>query len=376
MNIAQEIFVRKRPVREKALQYGFTPASQESGSDAGGILTYRESIMNGDLSCEIIIREDSTIKCRVVDSYTGEEYAPVNIETYSGSYVGTVRGEYRNTLSRIAENCFDNVPFAMDQANRISYRIEKEYGVRPEWPFKKDSGAVFRHNDSGSWFAIDMYIERGKLEGNEYSDPDAFIDVMNVKIDPDKLDDLLSEPGIYRCYHMNKKMWVTFVLDDTLPDERIMDLIRTSFELTASSGKNAGPARRNGEKMYWLIPSNPANYDVAKGFRDSGNNTIPWHHRISVLPGDIIYIYQTEPVAAIMYRCEVVRSFLPRPVSWSGYAPSSKYRMDIRLLQAFDKTEYPREWMNEHGIKKTVRGQRSAPPELVREIEDNVKKIE
>jgi len=375
MNIPHDVFAKKRPIRDKALKYGFEPiknsTSGHTGEAAADALMYSSNIMNGDLTCEVVIEKDAAVTCRLIDTNTGEEYAPVNIESYTGSYVGAVREKYRKTLEQIAAECFDDLPFASDQANRISSAIEEKYGTVPEWPFKKDNGAVFRHDGSGSWFALEMYIEKKKLEGEQDADPDLMTDLLNVKIHPDKLDPLLKEKGIYRCYHMNKKLWVTLILDDTLSDERIMELISTSYSLTGSRNAASSVQRKDGEKFYWIIPSNPANYDVAKGFRDSGNDTIPWHHRIKVMPGDIVYIYQTEPVAAIMYKCEVTRSFLPRPASWRGYAPSSKYRMDLHLIEAYNKSKYPRTWMNEHGIKKTVRGQRSAPPELVRAIEQN-----
>lgn len=251
MNIPHDVFAKKRPIRDKALKYGFEPiknsTSGHNGEAAADALMYSSNIMNGDLTCKVVIEKDAAVKCRLIDTNTGEDYAPVNIESYTGSYVGAVREEYKKTLEAIAAECFDDIPEALLEA-------EKKHGA---------------------------------------------------------------------------------------------------------------------EKLYWIIPSNPANYDVAKGFRDSGNDTIPWHHMIKVMPGDIVYIYQTEPVAAIMYKCEVTRSFLPRPASWRGYAPSSKYRMNLHLIEAYDKSKYPRTWMNEHGIKKTVRGQRSAPPELVRAIEQN-----
>ena len=365
MDIANEILARKRLVPDKAEKYGFARAEN-------GDMTYSSPLMDGELTCLITASEERQVKCIVIDSDTGDEYTPVRIDSYTGSYVGSVREELRTLITEIAHKCFSDVPFASDQANRIAALIESEYGVVPDRPFRKDNGAVFRHKGSSKWFALEMYVKENSLEDVKDADPDKYIDLMNVKIVPETLDTLLGERGIHRCFHMNKKLWITVTLDDTLTDERIMELLRTSFELTSGSSASS-PKRRDSARAYWIIPSNPANYDVAKGFRDSGNDTIPWHHRINVLPGDIVYIYQTEPVAAIIYRCEVVDSFLPRPKSWSGMAPSSKYRMDIHRTDTYDKSKYPRSFLNEHGIKKTVRGQRSAPPELVKIIERQVK---
>ena len=362
MNIAEEIFSRKRPDTNRALQCGFTRAKD------GSSIYYGKPILDGELTVSVIILNDGSVKCCVTDTYSGEEYTPVNVGSYVGSYVGRVREEYREVLEKISVECFTDVPFVSEQANRISQLIYNEYSASPDCPFRKFNGTVYRHKESGKWFAIEMYVKQDALEDIKDADPDGYMDVLNVRIQADTLDDLLAEPGIHRCYHMNKKLWITIFLDDTVSDSRIMELIRKSFDLTGRNGAVI-PARTSGEKAYWIIPSKPSNYDVAEGFRVSGNNTISWHHKSDIQPGDIVYIYQTEPVAAIIFRCEVVRSHLPRPVSWSGMAPSAKYRMEIYLTDVYDKTMYPRSWMNEHGIKKTVRSQRSAPKELVDAIE-------
>ena len=368
MDIARDILSRKRVIWENLEKGGFSAPSEDSET-----WEYSEPFMDGDLTALITVSHEGIITAKAVDTLSKEEYLPMNIDSYTGSYVGSAREAFREILTHIADNCFGDVPFSSDQANRIALAIEQKFGAKPEHPFKKDEGAVFRHSTSGRWFALDMNVKRDKLDDPNTDDTSAvssgMIDVMNVKIDPGKLDDLLHEPGICRCYHMNKKLWVTLTMDDRLSDRRIMELIRESYALTSGSSIPLKSRRPAGGRSYWIIPSNPANYNVAEGFKKSRDHIIPWHHRINVQPGDIVYIYQTEPVAAILFRCEVVDSFLPRPSSWSWLAPTSKYRMDLKLLQTFNKDMYPRSWMNEHGIKKTVRGQRSAPADLVELIE-------
>ena len=47
-------------------------------------------------------------------------------------------------------------------------------------------------------------------------------------------DELRQIPGIYPAYHMNHKTWISVVLDETLPDEKILELIDTSYQLTTT----------------------------------------------------------------------------------------------------------------------------------------------
>lgn len=58
------------------------------------------------------------------------------------------------------------------------------------------------------------------------------VDIINVKIQPEQAEQLCRIPGIYPAYHMNHKMWISVVLDETLPDERILEFIDTSYQLT------------------------------------------------------------------------------------------------------------------------------------------------
>jgi predicted DNA-binding protein (MmcQ/YjbR family) len=401
MNIARDVFARRRPIPQKLKEYGFEPglppgggSRNESGADGtpgrtsgeSGNLIYTEDFMGGDLSAVVEVHFDgdsfSGVRCRAIDPETGDEYAPINIETQTGAFVGAAREEYRELLERIAASCFYEVPFESDQANRIAEHILTEYGVSPAFLWEKFEGtAAFRHLRTEKWFGIIMPVRADKLEKGtaESGAAAAEVEVMNVKIDPASLGSLLGETGIYRAYHMNKKFWVTVILDDTIPDERIIELIRISYDLTrGGSASMRTPSRRASRqssgapeqtRAYWIIPSNPSYFDVERGFRESGNDTLAWHQRISAIPGDIVYIYQTEPVASLRFRCEVTRSDLPRDRASGDKAKHTGRQMLLKLTDIFEPDVYPRKWLNEHGIKKTVRGQRSAPDELVTALE-------
>ena len=47
-----------------------------------------------------------------------------------------------------------------------------------------------------------------------------------------EIEGLLSQKGFYPAYHMNKKSWVSIILNDTVPDGDIQSLIRNSYENT------------------------------------------------------------------------------------------------------------------------------------------------
>lgn len=73
-----------------------------------------------------------------------------------------------------------------------------------------------------------MAIPKNKLDGRKDG---AVIEVINVKIPPEKGKKFCGTEGIYPAWHMNKKSWVSLILDDTLPDGQIMEFLYESYRL-------------------------------------------------------------------------------------------------------------------------------------------------
>lgn len=74
-----------------------------------------------------------------------------------------------------------------------------------------------------------MAIPKNKLNGEKDR---AVIEVINVKIPQEEGEKLCGTEGIYPAWHMNKKSWVSLILDDTLPDGQIMEFLDESYRLT------------------------------------------------------------------------------------------------------------------------------------------------
>lgn len=113
--------------------------------------------------------------------------------------------------------------------------IKNKYKASPDYPWAKyDSNAVFRHSDNNKWFALVMSVEKDKLglSGSGY------VDVINLKIDDMMFRDILvQKEGILPAYHMNKQHWITVLLDGTVEETEVYDLIDASFLATASKKK-------------------------------------------------------------------------------------------------------------------------------------------
>ena len=218
LHIEDEIFLKKEFDFEKLKEFGF--------SFENNTYVYTEDFL--DSNFKAIIEISDVLKGKVIDNFSDEEYMPLRIESFDGEYVCKVREAYKSILKRIANACCIDVFFASDQANRIANLIYERYGVKPDFPWNDDNG-VFRHLDTRKWFSLIMFVSIDSLlkNGDRH-----MLNIMNVKIDTSKRDELYEIKGIYPAFHMNHKMWVSIVLDETISDDKIMKLIQCSFDLT------------------------------------------------------------------------------------------------------------------------------------------------
>ncbi len=232
--------------------------------------------------------------------------------------------------------------------------IKKKYKVSPEYPWAKyDNNAVFRHTDNRKWFALLMDVQRDKLgqNGNDY------VDVVNLKVDDMFFRDMLiRQDGILPAWHMNKQHWITVLLDGTVPQDKVFDLIDMSFMATASAKKKE---KVRGPKE-WIIPANPKFYDIIHAF--DNENEIDWKQGSGIKVGDTVFIYVAAPVSAIMYKCKVTETDIP--YKYRDKNLTIKALMKIRLLKRYDPGAFTFDVLKEaYGIF-AVRGPRGIPHSL------------
>lgn len=225
--IEETVFSRKRWIESKMLAYGFHKANK----------TYilEKPFLDGDFKAILSVTLKGQVTGKVIDSMTQDEYYQLRQETATGPYVNRVRSAYRSLLTDIADSCCSDVLFASSQANRLTQAILDHFQVKPDFPWEHSSRyqsyGAFRHRSNRKWFALIMNVKREVLDKNGNT---SLIDILNVKISPAQGDELRQIPGIYPAYHMNHKTWISVVLDETLPDEKILELIDTSYQLTTT----------------------------------------------------------------------------------------------------------------------------------------------
>lgn len=225
--IEETVLSRKRWIESKMLAYGFHKANK----------TYilEKPFLDGNFKTVLSVTSKGQVTGKVIDSMTQDEYYQLRQETATGPYVNRVRSAYRSLLTDIADSCCSDVLFASSQANRLTQAILDHFQVKPDFPWEHSSRyqsyGAFRHRSNRKWFALIMNVKREVLDRDGNT---SLIDILNVKIPPAQGDELRQIPGIYPAYHMNHKTWISVVLDETLPDEKILELIDTSYQLTTT----------------------------------------------------------------------------------------------------------------------------------------------
>ncbi|MBQ7633096.1 MAG: MmcQ/YjbR family DNA-binding protein [Alphaproteobacteria bacterium] len=221
MTIEENIFKRAEVDFTKLKKYGF--------SVSGDAMVYEKSFMNGDFIAVIKIDRSGKIRGEVYDEVSGDVYLPLRVEEMTAGYVGEVRAAYIEILQNIREKCCRENYFVGVQANRIAADIKQKYGDDPDFPWGKyDDYGVFRNPDNAKWYALIMTIDKSKIIPTDTGK----IEVLNIKLNEDKIPLLIKQKGFYPAYHMNKKYWITISLDDTLQDDVIMQYLEESHEFT------------------------------------------------------------------------------------------------------------------------------------------------
>lgn len=251
---------------------------------------------------------------------------------------------------------------------RLAHYLQATYGDIYDHPFEKyPEFSSYRYPLNHKWYALIMTVARGKLDlGDETWSKEALeqkIEIINIKVNPKDLPQLLEIRGIYPSYHMSKKSWVSLVLDETVSDDLLFSLVENSRALVAgkSLGSLSGPD-------YWIIPANLKYYDIDAEF--AANSIINWTQKASIKVGDYVVIYITAPTCALRYLCRVLESDIPN----SGYREekSIKKLMKIELLQTFSDSQFPIAVLKKCGVTN-IRGPRRMTKELITLIDSNIK---
>lgn len=205
---------------KKILQYGFVKKEDQ--------YVYEVNLLDNTFRAFIFIDQKGVLITKLTDLKTGLEYTNYKVKSQNGSFVRKVRGALEEVVQDILKTCGQKQLFLYEQTIRIYKKIQEEFHTEPEFLWEKyPRYAVFRDYDTHKWYAIFMNIKSNQL----YVSNEEEIEILNVKVSKDEIGNLLKKDGIYPAYHMNKRNWISILLNDTLKDTEIMNRIEESYKL-------------------------------------------------------------------------------------------------------------------------------------------------
>ena len=210
MNIEEEIFKKSKVNFNKLLDYGFILNDN--------LYKFTKYIMDNTFMINVFIDKLGKVLVKVYDLSMDDEYTSFRIKDNNSSFVNNIKNEIIILLNDIIN----------DQTNLIAALIKDKYNINPEFLWENDNSGVFRNKINNKWFALIMNINKKKLDNKS----DIEIEIINIKLNPNKIENLLNENGYYKAYHMNKKYWISIVLDNSISSDIIMDLINESYNLS------------------------------------------------------------------------------------------------------------------------------------------------
>ena len=210
------IYVEKYNFSKKQLlQFGFREESEK--------LIYRKEILDGNFLIEIIF-VNNQLMIEVYDLEYDEIYSLFSVDSAVGETVQNIREHVENLLRSILG--------LADQSGKIGSEVIdycNKYGGNHVNPFKKHPDILAFVNEKNKWYALLSDVEYNKL--NKNTDITTKVKILNLKYPTDNILYIIDNQNIFPAYHMNKKHWISIVLDKNIKLETIKELIDISYSL-------------------------------------------------------------------------------------------------------------------------------------------------
>ena len=213
-------FKNKSANADKLVKYGFQLV--------GGRYVYQTAIIDGQFRLTVTLDESGEISTELYDLSAEDVYTLHLALGAVGAFVGRVRTEYEAVLHDIEQNCFDTDVFKQDFTKEVVRYAREKYGDEPEylWADLPDA-AVIRRKDTKKWYVLLMKIPQKRLG----LDGENVIEIVDLRFDVDELPLKIDGQRYFAGYHMNKKHWITILLDGSVPLAEILDYVDKSYQL-------------------------------------------------------------------------------------------------------------------------------------------------
>lgn len=177
---------------------------------------------------EIVVTiKNKCLETCVLDEFH-EEYILHHVASAQGSFVGKVREAYEEVLEKIEANCCEEKNSYSEGLQKIIAYVSLKYDDELEYLWKNSKNAIWRRKDNHSWYGACLLVSKRKLGLNS----DEIVEVINVRVQSDALENLIDHVHFFPAYHMNKKHWVSIVINESISIEEVCHYLELSYQLT------------------------------------------------------------------------------------------------------------------------------------------------
>jgi len=119
--------------------------------------------------------------------------------------------------------------FKSEQARNLVEYVHKKYGRDIEylWARMPDDG-VWRRGDNEKWFGGIFHVALNKVE---LGADNRIVEILDIRCAPEMLDFIVDRKTVFPGWHMNKRHWITIVLDGRMPIAQIRKLLDASYDI-------------------------------------------------------------------------------------------------------------------------------------------------
>lgn len=198
----------------KLIEYGFQ--KQNTG------YAYTIPLRSHEYYCLIQI-DAKELSVDVYDAFDDELFLPFYVKRYQSAYLAEMKAEIDRAVNQIIAGCF-----TICDGKQILLSFARDYfHTASEYPWENLSHCVLKTANKQKWCAIFMRIPYKTLGMNRQGS----VDIVNVKAEPQAVTQLIDNRHYFSAYHMNKKYWLTILLDRETDLEKAKALLKDSYSL-------------------------------------------------------------------------------------------------------------------------------------------------
>src|SRR5574344_979746 len=202
------------PDEKLLIAYGFT-------LDQDNLYFKQVNLKNKAFYAKIYISQNSFV-IKPFDVATNIEYTLINSPRATGTFVGDLRHNIEEIYTDIINKC----THSNNIKDKLVNYLTTSYDVIKESPWAEYSSFItFKNKTNKKWFGLIMTVKASVFNIKA----DSNLDIINLKLDPAHILKLIDNKHYFKAYHMNKKYWISIVLNGYDDFETLKKLVRESY---------------------------------------------------------------------------------------------------------------------------------------------------